>query len=279
MRLSSLMFRAILVSVALPVQAGVIGLSWDAVPGAAGYKVYYGVASEHYTHSVDAGNTTTLDLGNLADCTTYYVAVKAYNQQGESGDYSAEISGWARPHVDPRVTPVRQGDQIVLTIEGGSFASGADLAVDAGMPIDGLGNPLVRVSSVSVVSCERIQALLTVEPTADGLQAMAVGEFDLGFEVINPDGVYNAGSTVLEVQFDEDRADINQRNERTTDRVDGDDLASLVRIWGSTNDSANFEYPSDLDGDLEIDGDDLALLASVFGQCRNASGWSVNACL
>ena len=79
--------------------AGTISMQWDANTDAdlAGYRVYYGNVSGNYDQSVDVGNVTSYTLNGLADCTMWYVAIKAYDTEGlESTNYSAEVSGWAQ---------------------------------------------------------------------------------------------------------------------------------------------------------------------------------------
>lgn len=69
-------------------EAAEVTLKWNTVDKADGYKVYYGAESQVYNEPEDAGDnithTLTLDPG------TYYFAVTAYNNYGESG-YSIEI--------------------------------------------------------------------------------------------------------------------------------------------------------------------------------------------
>jgi fibronectin type 3 domain-containing protein len=69
-------------------------LQWDAVTGeVTGYMIYYGTISGAYSDSIDAGNVTQYLLTDLplAEGTTYYFAIKAYNNSGES-DPSEEVS-------------------------------------------------------------------------------------------------------------------------------------------------------------------------------------------
>ena len=47
----------------------------------------------------DRGCKWQSTLVNLTPCTTYYIAVKAYNLGGESPEFSNEVQGWARPSV------------------------------------------------------------------------------------------------------------------------------------------------------------------------------------
>lgn len=260
--------------------AGTIGMAWDPVAGATGYRVYYGTESGAYGNVLDVGAATSAVLDSLNDCTTYYASVKAYSPQGESESFSNEVSGWARPTFAPQATLAMQGSQLVIDIDGANFASGANLQVDsAAVPLDASGNPLVIFDSLDVLSCHRIQALVTVEPMARGFQATPVGALPLGLQLRNPDGVFNTGSIQFDVVFNPDRADVNRMYQRTVDRVDGDDLAALARAWASSQGQDDFEFDCDLDGDTDIDGDDLALLATYFGNCRSGSTWSPDACL
>ena len=65
-----------------------VTLQWNSVAEADGYKVYYGNASRTYQPPEDAGNQTTHMIS--LDPGTYYFAVTAYNNYGESG-YSVEV--------------------------------------------------------------------------------------------------------------------------------------------------------------------------------------------
>jgi len=259
---------------------GTISMAWDPVVGATGYRVYYGTEAGSYDSVVDVGGVTGAVIDDLEECTTYFASVKAYNSQGESALFSNEVSGWARPVIDAETTIVMQGTQLVVQVSGANFASGAYLSIDANaIPLSTDGNPLLIFDSVDVVACDRIEALLTVEPTVRGFQAMQLGSLPIGVQLQNPDGVFNAGSIQLDVRFNPDRADVNRAHQRTVDRVDGDDLAALARGWASNQGQETFEFDCDLDGDTDIDGDDLALLATFFGRCRSGSTWSADACL
>ena len=69
-------------------------LQWDAVTGdVTGYMIYYGTVSGSYSASKDVGNVTRYPLSDLflAEGTTYYFVIKAYNNTGES-DNSVEVS-------------------------------------------------------------------------------------------------------------------------------------------------------------------------------------------
>jgi len=270
----------ILVLAGAPALGGTIGLTWDPVPGATGYRAYYGTSSGQYSHSVNLGNVTSAILQGLQDCTNYFVALKAIGNNAESVTYSDEVSGWARPRIDS-LSPVFaiQGTQVGLSINGANFESGASLIIDSEqIPTDIEGNPLIRVDSISIVSCTEIQALLTVEPLARGFRAAEVGDLALDLEVLNPDDVFGFSSSLLDIRFNEARVDINRSNSITEDRVDGSDLAWLAYASPSLEGEPRFNPDADLNGDGLVDGEDLALLAPRFGLCWSGSGWSESAC-
>jgi hypothetical protein len=68
-------------------------LVWDPVQGAQGYRVYWGTSPGNYPNSRDAESATQYNLNNLplADKTSYYLTVTAYNSAGESG-YASPLS-------------------------------------------------------------------------------------------------------------------------------------------------------------------------------------------
>src|SRR5208283_5191808 len=75
-------------------------LTWQpsSDPDVQGYKIYYGTASETYTMMADAGNSTTYNIINLANGTTYYFAATAYDAMGEESADSNEVSMTAIQH-------------------------------------------------------------------------------------------------------------------------------------------------------------------------------------
>jgi hypothetical protein len=250
------------------------------VPNASGYRIYYGPSPGQYTQSRDVGNSTSADLTGLSSCSTYHVAVKAYSGTGESTGYSNEVSGWARPEIDgTEPGAAMQGSQITLDFTGSNFDSAAQVTVDTGaLPTDGAGDPLLRIEDITVLSCDRIQALMTVEPTARGLRAMEVGDLPLDVQVRNPDSVFGTRTVQVEVLFDPFRADINRSNSATRNRADGEDLVWLAHSYGASQGENHFNPDADLDGDGLVDGVDLAYLAARFGQCWNGSVWGMATC-
>lgn len=262
--------------------AGSIKLRWDRVYGATGYTLYYGTQSGHYDHSVQVGNVDRTELTGLPDCTDLYVAVKGRNATGESAQFSNEVSGWSRPRIQSHTPPqITQGEQRLLELSGWNFQSGATIEVEfaGSAPTDLNGDPLFLVDGATVISCDRIQAVVTAEPGARGLRAAPVGPLGLRLGVRNPDLVLGRSPlTEVEILFDQARRDINRSDATTRDRVDGSDLTWLAYAFGSGEGDAHYLADADLDGNGQVDGVDLAFLASGFGYCRAGSTWSTAAC-
>jgi PKD repeat protein len=75
--------------------AGDINLAWDASPsdGVAGYKLFYGSASNSYQTSIDVGNVTSYQIAGLTSGNPYFFAIKAYNAaKSIESTYSNEVS-------------------------------------------------------------------------------------------------------------------------------------------------------------------------------------------
>lgn len=266
-------------AIASPAAAGSIGLAWNPVPGATGYRVYYGSRSGDYTSSIDAGATNRADLSNLSDCTTYFVAVKAYGPGGtESARYSDEIVGWAHPEISTSPVVAKQGDRKSVTVRGANFDRDATVSVVSPMPLDLSGAPLVRVEDIEVVSCREILATVTLESATRGVRAAPVGDLDVAFSVTNPDGVVGGGELSLTIDLNPARCDVNRSNETTRDRVDGLDLAWLTYAYGTREGQPRYFPDADLDGSGDVDGVDLAYLAGEFGHCWDGTQWTLEAC-
>ena len=69
-----------------------VTLAWDyndQIP-VTGYYVYYGLESGIYSNKIDAGSEPQYTLGDIDELKSYYIAVTAYNEFGES-DFSEEL--------------------------------------------------------------------------------------------------------------------------------------------------------------------------------------------
>ncbi len=73
--------------------AAQVTLGWDAVPdpALAGYKLYYGYASQTYGPPVDVGNVTRYTLTGIQEGINCYFAVTAYDTSGNEGAHSEEL--------------------------------------------------------------------------------------------------------------------------------------------------------------------------------------------
>jgi len=77
--------------------AAQITLTWDTstADDIAGYKIYYGNSSRNYNSIVDVGNQTSYKISDLVDGNTYFIAVTAYDINGNESGFSKETSNVA----------------------------------------------------------------------------------------------------------------------------------------------------------------------------------------
>jgi hypothetical protein len=181
---TSTVLAAIVAAAISASMAGTVSLRWDPSPGATGYRVFYGTAPGSYSGEMDAGNATQATISGLADCATWYLAVKAYDAAGNlSVTYSNEVSGWPRPAVSA-VTPgtAEKGRRLTLTVDGSNFKSGAAVTFStAGL----------TVHAITVQSCNRLTADVTIGSTA------ATGSSDV--EVMNTDRTFGTRTGGLQI--------------------------------------------------------------------------------
>jgi len=94
--LISFLVICVLCSLPLPsASAATVTVAWDenAETDVIGYKFYYGTSSGNYqpTEGVDVENNTSCSVSGLDEGTTYYFAVKAYNDKTLESEYSEEL--------------------------------------------------------------------------------------------------------------------------------------------------------------------------------------------
>lgn len=71
----------------------------------AGYRVYYGLESGHYEHSVTVGTRNIFLLQNLTVDTTYFFAVTSFNEAGLESEKSEEVEAYIPPDYQMSVQP------------------------------------------------------------------------------------------------------------------------------------------------------------------------------
>lgn len=173
---------AMFAAAALPVLAGELRLEWNPSATADGYNVYQGPASGSYGAPLDVGDSTTAIVGDLADCTTHYFVVTAYNVAGES-THSNEVASWPRPRTDSIVpSSAEQGRSLDLVFSGMNFQDGAVVS---------FSDPAVIVHSVAIQGCSEMTVSVTVGGNAgpgpvdvsvdlpSGPKGVATGRFEI----------------------------------------------------------------------------------------------------
>jgi hypothetical protein len=142
--------------------AGSVQLAWDpnTEPDIAGYRVYYGTFSRAYSQWLDAGNVTNATVTSLANQTSYYFAVTAWNTAGLESDYSNEVvyqtpGGATSLAVTSSVNPALPGTTITFTATVTVVPPGTGTPTDAVIFKDGttsLGTNSLNGSGVAVFS-------------------------------------------------------------------------------------------------------------------------------
>lgn len=133
---------------------------------AAGWRAFYGTASNTYTQQVDF-TTNPATLTGLDDCKEYFVALKAVNAAGTSRNFSNELgNAWARLRVDSigAVTWIT-GQSQTLTLTGANFRvpPGGTLRATLLPPISG---PPSITGAVSVGDCTHATVTFVIPPDA-----------------------------------------------------------------------------------------------------------------
>lgn len=156
-------------------------------PQLAGYRVYRGNAAGSYSQNTDVGLVTETTVSGLADCTTHYVAVKAYTSTGaQSTEFSNVVSGWPRPRITSvSPTALQQGSQATLTVNGSNFQPGATVT---------FADSTLVVTGVTVSACNQLLVNVAVGAGA------ALGPRNV--EVVNADHVFGAGTGLFSVTAD-----------------------------------------------------------------------------
>ena len=112
-----------------PTLAAHLDLAWrpNTEPDLAGYRVYYGTTSGDYTDYVDVAGSTFARISDLMDDTEYFVALTAYDIDGNESDFSGEVSAFPTAGDDPAPSESQSDGGLIFdaTSEKGCFISRA----------------------------------------------------------------------------------------------------------------------------------------------------------
>jgi fibronectin type 3 domain-containing protein len=102
------------------VHSAQVTLAWDpnTEPDIAGYRIYYGLASDQYGNQIDVGNQTRYTVASLEGGKTYYFAATAYDRYGDESDFSDEVVFQTPVPCTFSATPANQS----FTADGGPAA-------------------------------------------------------------------------------------------------------------------------------------------------------------
>lgn len=129
-----------------------VTLAWDASPseGVIGYRVHYGTHSNDYTHVLDVANSTSADIPNLVEGTTYYFVITSYDSAGTESWPSDELVHTVNPGVILNISAranVQNDDDVLIAgfIIGGSSKKTIVLrALGPSLAAKGVPHPLAN---------------------------------------------------------------------------------------------------------------------------------------
>jgi hypothetical protein len=196
-----------------PSSSSEISLTWDAVPLATGYTVKYGTAPGSYssTYTINSGSTTTHTLTGLSSGTVYYVAVSAFNGNGNSGN-SNEFSAKTGVPIKPSdvtalsklgsvkltwsSSPHARGYKVKIGTTSGIYTYTIDVGNQAGYTLKSLpgGTPLTNGTTYYFA----VQAYNSVGGSLNSDEASAT---PLAETAYSPSNVRVTGSTASTVTF------------------------------------------------------------------------------
>lgn len=99
-------------------------VSWPAINGVAGYKLYYGTKSHNYSYYISATSTQSV-ISGLTNKTKYYFAYTSFNNRMVESGYSEEISV-----IPTDITPPNMPQNVVATTSNGAIEVSWNLNTD-----------------------------------------------------------------------------------------------------------------------------------------------------
>ncbi|MES2474680.1 MAG: Ig-like domain-containing protein [Verrucomicrobiota bacterium] len=163
-------------------------LAWDANPemDIAGYRLSYGTSPGVYDQVIETQNTTEVPVTNLTEGQTYYFVVAAFNQSGQTGPNSDEISYF----VEPEITPSPDGWTVVSSdpsIPGHPAAAAIDGKAETfwESPVQTGDHPLLSEIQIDL-SSSLIFNGLSYLPRQDGSLTGTIGAYEI---FVSNDGI------------------------------------------------------------------------------------------
>jgi hypothetical protein len=149
-------------------------VGWD--PDAsqvAGYRVYYGLSTQNYTFTKDAGNNTTYTLNNLSG-PAYFIAVTAYDGNNVESAYSSELviySMAASAGTGGTISPSgnffqSQGENQTFAITPATGYALSDVQVDGNSVGSVTGYTFSNIAGNHTISATFTQNTYTITPAA-----------------------------------------------------------------------------------------------------------------
>ncbi len=158
------------------VEGASVSLAWDPSPSPSvvGYAVYYGLVSEIYTETADAGMNWSMTVDGLDDGVTYFFTVRAYDGDGVESVNSDEISVTIDTSTVGSIASTNSGESSVTNSASNDDGLGSTNSTE-GSVTNGVGNDGPTVSSNSPDSSVTIPypPLIIFEPSSQTAQAGA----------------------------------------------------------------------------------------------------------
>lgn len=206
-RPSSPILLALVLALSVPgwASAGTVSLAWDPVAETdlAGYRVYYGLSPQAMTGVSEVGLATEATVAGLADCTTWYLTVLAFDDTGlESAEQSNLVAGWPRP-VITSVFPstIRPGESALVTVLGTNFDPGAPGDPTHPGALVELSHAGLAVREILHDACGQLRVRVEAAPDAlAGWSALTVKNVDVSWPdpLVHP-RVFGAIAQAIEV--------------------------------------------------------------------------------
>jgi hypothetical protein len=222
--------------------AGEISLSWqknhDDVT--AGYAVEVVDAGGQVREVIDAKNTTTARVTDLADGQVYTFRVRPYDQWGNRADEpSTELVTMPAARVDGLENWKSSGRTATADLVGINFAQGARVI----SRLQGM-----KVLSATTTDTARLQ--VTIED-ASGRMPLA-SDFFVANPARRSDAYVTAHRGLLDVNRD--------------GTVNHADVVAVVSAFGAKVGDAAFSRDLDVNGDGVIDGEDASFIRALLGE-------------